>query len=669
MSTIVLDERLSRALTAFLRQEVQAPATAITDFLDIIIEDARGSQPESMLADLNRMRSASVQLNAFVKSLIQDSLTDRQKDETLEAFHRRLRHDLRTPLNAIKGYSELLIEDMDADGAHPLRGDLTKLKESADHLLGQIDAMAALARRGDAETTDSGSQALKLDLVADVLRTVQPLPADGVRAAAYSSRILVVDDNASNRDVLERRLVREGHRVLCAANGASALELIVRQEFDLILLDLIMPEMSGFEVLRRLKAAEHTRHIPVIVISALDELDSVVRCIEAGAEDYLTKPFNPILLSARIGASLEKKWLRDREKKFVADLEQEKARSETLLLNILPQSIVNRMRNGEMVIADRVAEATILFCDLVGFTALSQELAADRIIDFLSKIFSAFDQLAAEFGVEKIKTIGDAYKMCIRDRLEEVRTLIAPLAEKNGNMLELQPAENLGSMRTDRTKLKQSLLNILSNASKFTENGRLTLVAERFETDRPMVRFAITDTGIGMTEEQLGRLFQAFSQADASTTKKYGGTGLGLAISRQFCQLLGGDITVASRPGEGSTFTITLPARSDAPAQIKRADAPRIAAEVNNTPTVLIVDDDAAARDLLTASLKDAGYRLVHAASGAEALDLARTIRPDAITLDVMMPKPDGWDVLTALKADVYKRQGAGRPARLVRLC
>jgi len=409
LSTIVLDERLSRALTAFLRQEVQAPATAITDFLDIIIEDARGSQPESMLADLNRMRSASVQLNAFVKSLIQDSLTDRQKDETLEAFHRRLRHDLRTPLNAIKGYSELLIEDMDADGAHPLRGDLTKLKESADQLLGQIDAMAALARRGDAETTDSGSQALKLDLVADVLRTVQPLPTDGVRAAAYSSRILVVDDNASNRDVLERRLVREGHRVLCAANGASALELIVRQEFDLILLDLIMPEMSGFEVLRRLKAAEHTRHIPVIVISALDELDSVVRCIEAGAEDYLTKPFNPILLSARIGASLEKKWLRDREKKFVADLEQEKARSETLLLNILPQSIINRMRNGEMVIADRVAEATILFCDLVGFTALSQELAADRIIDFLSKIFSAFDQLAAEFGVEKIKTIGDAY--------------------------------------------------------------------------------------------------------------------------------------------------------------------------------------------------------------------------------------------------------------------
>jgi signal transduction histidine kinase/DNA-binding response OmpR family regulator/putative methionine-R-sulfoxide reductase with GAF domain len=236
--------------------------------------------------------------------------------------------------------------------------------------------------------------------------------------------------------------------------------------------------------------------------------------------------------------------------------------------------------------------------------------------------------------------------------LEEVRTLIVPLAEKNGNTLVLKPANKLGIMHTDRTKLKQSLLNILSNGSKFTENGKLTLVADLVKGDRDMVRFAITDTGIGMTEEQLGRLFQAFSQADASTTKKYGGTGLGLAISRQFCQLLGGDITVTSKPGKGSTFTITLPVRSEAPAEIKPVEAPRIAADPNGSATVLIVDDDPAARELLTAALKGAGYRLVHATGGAEALAMARTIRPDAITLDVMMPKPDGWDVLGALKAD-----------------
>jgi class 3 adenylate cyclase/ActR/RegA family two-component response regulator len=409
VSTTVSDERLSRTLTAFLRQEVQAPAVAIIEFLNIIIEDARRLQLNELLPDLNRMSSASVQLNGFVRSIIQGSSSDRQEDETLEAFRRRLRHDLRTPLNAIKGYSELLIEDMEPDGDHPLRADLVKLKDSADQLLSQIDAMATLARHKDIGL-DEGGRAQQFEVVADVLRAIKPLPGSDARQEARpSSSILVVDDNTSNRDVLARRLTREGHKVVTAANGAAALALVARQDFDIILLDLIMPGMSGFEVLRRLKATERTRHIPVIVISALDELDSVVRCIEAGAEDYLTRPFNPILLRARVGASLEKKWLRDREKKFIADLEQEKRRSEALLLNILPQKIVDRIRNGEKVIADRVLEATILFCDLVGFTTLSQQLPADRLIDFLSKIFSSFDSLAAEQGVEKIKTIGDAY--------------------------------------------------------------------------------------------------------------------------------------------------------------------------------------------------------------------------------------------------------------------
>jgi adenylate cyclase len=406
-SSKIADERLSRALTAFLRQEVQAPASAVTDFLEMIIEDARGSQPEQFLDDLNRMRSASVQLNAFVKTLIADSSSQRRREEDFEAFHRRLRHDLRTPLNAIKGYSELLIEDMPADGAHPLRTDLTKLKESADQLLGQIDAMMLLARQDGGLAEDHG-RTEQFSVVAEALRTLQPLDkaaADTVR----SSHILVVDDNAANRDVLERRLSREGHRVATAVNGEVGLELAAAGDFDLILLDLIMPRMSGFEVLRRLKAGEHTRHIPVIVISALDEIDSAVRCIQAGAEDYLTKPFNPILLRARIAASLERKWLRDREKKFVADLEDEKGRYESLLLNILPRPIVKRMRNGEAVIADHIAEATILFCDVVGFTALSHELPPTRTIEFLGATFSAFDRLVAELKVEKIKTIGDAY--------------------------------------------------------------------------------------------------------------------------------------------------------------------------------------------------------------------------------------------------------------------
>ena len=305
MSTTEWDERLSRTLMAFLRQEVQAPAGAITEFLDIIIEDTRRLQLNQLLPDLDRIRSASVQLNGFVTSIIQDS-SDRREDETLEAFHRRLRHDLRTPLNAIKGYSELLIEDIGANGDQ-LRADLVKLKDSADQLLSQIDSMAALARHKDVGRDEGGRHAAQFEVVADVLRTIKPLPESGaLQDAVRSCSILVVDDNTPNRDVLARRLTREGHNVVTVANGTSALDLVARRDFDIILLDLMMPGMSGFEVLRRLKAAEQTNHIPVIMISAIDELDSVVRCIEAGAEDYLTKPFNPILLRARVGASLEK---------------------------------------------------------------------------------------------------------------------------------------------------------------------------------------------------------------------------------------------------------------------------------------------------------------------------------------------------------------------------
>jgi Signal transduction histidine kinase len=295
---------------------------------------------------------------------------------------------------------------------------------------------------------------------------------------------------------------------------------------------------------------------------------------------------------------------------------------------------------------------------IIGYSEILQEDAADLgqegLVRDLKKIESSGRHLLGLINdiLDLSKVEAGRMDIFLEDveivpLLEEVRAIIVPLAETKGNVLEFRPTENLGSIRTDRTKLKQSLLNILSNGSKFTENGRLTLVAERFETDRPMVRFAISDTGIGMTEEQLGRLFQAFSQADASTSKKYGGTGLGLAISQRFCRLLGGDISVTSQPGEGSTFTITLPDQTETPAQ-KAGDAPHISGDANSATTVLLVDDDPAAHDLLTASLKGAGYRLVHATNGAEALNLARTIRPDAITLDVIMPTTDGWEVLSA---------------------
>jgi signal transduction histidine kinase/CheY-like chemotaxis protein len=228
--------------------------------------------------------------------------------------------------------------------------------------------------------------------------------------------------------------------------------------------------------------------------------------------------------------------------------------------------------------------------------------------------------------------------------VEEVRSIVEPLAAANGNRLEIVCPAALGAFYTDRTKLKQSLLNLLSNASKFTHDGRVGLEVKPGDAE---ISFIVSDTGIGMTEEQQGRLFQAFSQADASTTRQYGGTGLGLAITKHFCEMLGGSITVESTPGRGSTFTVTLPDRGRA-----LSTTAAVPEGAEQAALVMIVDDDPNARDLLAATVRREGYRVIEATDGQAAVTLARRWHPDVVTLDVLMPRMDGWAVLTALKSD-----------------
>jgi PAS domain S-box-containing protein len=241
----------------------------------------------------------------------------------------------------------------------------------------------------------------------------------------------------------------------------------------------------------------------------------------------------------------------------------------------------------------------------------------------------------------------------VANMVREVVATIQPLADKKGNRLELRVSRKLPRMHSDLTKMRQSLFNLLSNASKFTENGKITLDVRGQELNgAPWVAFRVADTGIGMTAEQVGRLFEPFSQADRSTTRKFGGTGLGLAITRRFARMLGGDITLESEPGKGSVFTISLPARAGA--QVEE-DAPTH--EPQGPPgsragSVLVIDDDPAARELMQRFLKREGFQPVTAATGEAGLKLAREINPDVITLDVMMPQMDGWAVLQQLKAD-----------------
>jgi CheY-like chemotaxis protein len=240
--------------------------------------------------------------------------------------------------------------------------------------------------------------------------------------------------------------------------------------------------------------------------------------------------------------------------------------------------------------------------------------------------------------------------------INDVAKTIEPMATKNGNRIVVDCPPDLGTLHADQIRFRQALLNLASNANKFTENGTVTIAAQPQRPDgRDWIMIAVTDTGIGMTEEQIGRLFHEFSQADASTTRKYGGTGLGLAISKRFCQMMGGDITVKSMPGKGSTFTIRLPRIVQIGETVvtqARAEAAQRVGEKTQETLILVVDDDSTARDLVERHLERSGFAVVTAPGGREGLRLVRELRPAAVTLDIMMPDIDGWTVLAAIKGD-----------------
>jgi DNA-binding response OmpR family regulator len=223
------------------------------------------------------------------------------------------------------------------------------------------------------------------------------------------SRVLVVDDNADNRDMLMRRLQRQGLHVQEAESGQKGLEMLRSRPFDLVLLDVAMPDMDGFEMLKIAKADAALKDIPVIMVSALDEIENAVRCIELGAEDYLTKPFDSVLLAARIGACLDRKRLRDQERNHFAQIQLERQKAETLLDNLLPLSISKRLKDGESAIADQFACASVLCAEIADFSQVTAKMSPAETVALLSDIFSQFDWLADLHGLEKIKTNVGAY--------------------------------------------------------------------------------------------------------------------------------------------------------------------------------------------------------------------------------------------------------------------
>ena len=305
---------------------------------------------------------------------------------------------------------------------------------------------------------------------------------------------------------------------------------------------------------------------------------------------------------------------------------------------------------------------------IIGYSEILQEDAAaagqEAFLPDLQKIrASGQHQLAlindildlSKIEADKIELDPEPFDLATL--VQDVATTIRPVVERKANQFAVEGADGLGAMFGDVIRLKQCLFNLLSNAGKFTEKGTVTLRVTRLPRDaRDWVVFRVRDTGIGMTPEQLGTIFEAFTQADSCTTRKYGGTGLGLAITRKLAHLMGGTIAVESELGQGSTFTLQVPAEVRKP-QSEAVVRPRLSlpASPEKTPnsraTVLVVDDDAGVRDLLERFLTGEGFHVVCVAEGEDVLRVAREVRPQTITLDVMMPGMDGWAVLTALKS------------------
>ena len=444
-----------------------------------------------------------------------------------------LLHDLRSPLNQIIGYSEMLAEDSLERESVAL--DLEKIKAAGHRMLAIIE-----------DNFTAGGE--KVTAPAASTPDCPPLQARA-RPATEPAVVLVVDDDAENRDVLSRRLQRQSHHVEAVSSGPEALRRLRDGTFDLVLLDIMMPGMDGYEVLRHIRGMEAIGHIPVIMISAVNEVQSIVRCIDAGAEDYLTKPFDATLLNARVGATLQRKRGRDREAALFEQLQQNFKRLEAM------EKLRDDMRN--MIVHDLRTPLTSLLLGMelletTGLTASQQEMLTLAIgggRTLLGMINDLLDVEKMESGTAHLHYADVSAAPMIAAAIDQV----AALAREAGTVIVTEVAASLPAFAADEKKITRTLVNLIGNAIKYAGRGTVTVTASHSVDGH--VRFAVRDTGSGIPREAFQSIFEKFRQLEHNKV----GTGLGLAFCKLAVEAHGGRIEVESEAGIGSTFAFELP--------------------------------------------------------------------------------------------------------------
>jgi class 3 adenylate cyclase len=371
-----------------MREDLRTPLTRILECAQALQGHAEELGQEVFLPELYKIQSAGKNLLELMNELLGSWAT--MEDVDLP----RLRFEIRGALNHVVGYIEMLqerAEELDQRGFLP----------DLEIMHGECRLLVDLTR------PPTRAEASRSRPLAVLHADSAPVRAEEVVSKAGT--LLVVDDSAPSRNALGRELQRQGYRIVHASSGPAAMERVREEKFDLILLDTVMPGMSGYEMLQWLKADTCLRDTPVVMISAMNETESVVRCLVIGAEDYIAKPFDPVLLNIRIGATLERARWRQREQMYQRQLEEEKLVSERLLHSILPKPIARRLHDGEEVIADALPSVTILFADLVSVTETLAGMNPAGMVGVLNEIFTAFDLLTEQHAVEKIRTSGSTY--------------------------------------------------------------------------------------------------------------------------------------------------------------------------------------------------------------------------------------------------------------------
>lgn len=385
--------RSRRAQLSKLRHDLRTPINAILGYSEILIEDAQDRSDETALPDLEKIHAAGSELLTRVNAILDnEKIAVGEWDGDIETLAAELHYQLRTPSDAVIGYCELLLEEARERGNAAMIADLEKIRTAA-HLF--IETIGELVKytivQADMLGMDEKTASLEA-MVENAVESIKPLDETETPMREQGS-ILVVDDSPINRDILVHRLTRQGHQVETAEDGRRALDLLAQQRFDLVLLDILMPELNGYQVLQMLKADKQLRDIPVIMISALDEIDSVVRCIEMGAEDFLPKPFNPVLLNARIESSLEKKRLRDQQRELFGKF-------------ATPEVVDELMATG-FTLGGKMVEATAMFSDIRSFTTIAEAQTPAETISLLNSYFGyVMEAIASEGGIVN-QMVGD----------------------------------------------------------------------------------------------------------------------------------------------------------------------------------------------------------------------------------------------------------------------